>query len=80
MENTAPWQALVKHYESLSKTPLSELLKDDSRNKKFNVELDNLLFDYSRQKANEETMQLLENLIKEVDVRKKVEQMFSGVL
>jgi len=78
MESKNAWDELAKHWETLKGVHLRELLSDTKRNDKLRIEADNILYDFSHQKINEETITLLENLIKEKDVRKKVEKMFFG--
>jgi len=78
MESKNSWEELSKKWETIKKTHLSELLNDTKRNDKLRIEYGKILYDFSHQKVTEETLTLLESLLKEAGVHKKVEQMFAG--
>lgn len=79
MESKSAWEGLTKKWETLKKVHLSELLSDTKRNDKLRIEYGKILYDFSHQKIDEEALGLLQSLLKEADVHKKVEQMFAGV-
>ena len=57
------WQALNKHAESVRGLHLRELFAHDpKRFERFNLRLDDLLLDYSKNRVTEETMRLLVDL------------------
>jgi glucose-6-phosphate isomerase len=62
----------------LSKTHLRELLKDSERNNTLSIIYDNILFDYSHEKIDTETLELLVKLAEERKIKEKFQAMFSG--
>ena len=73
------WQALAKHYESIKHMHMRELFaKDPARFERFSLIVDDFLLDYSKNRIDAETMQLLQNLAKERDVEGQRTRMFRG--
>ncbi len=73
------WKKLERHYKSFRKTEMRDMFKKDpQRAEKFSISLDNLTFDYSKNRINERTMKYLLTLAKERKVAEKIQQMFSG--
>lgn len=65
-----------KDYKSIPH--LRELLKDNDRNDKFKVKLENLVLDYSHTKLDQSMLNKLLEIYKEKNVSEKFESMFSG--
>ena len=79
LPQTAEWQALQKHYESIKDSQMRDMFaKDPERFKKFSLKLENMLLDYSKNRINEETMKLLIELAKASGVEEAREKMFTG--
>lgn len=79
LPQTAEWQALQKHYESIKDVQMRDMFaKDPERFNKFSLKLENILLDYSKNRINEETMKLLVELAKASGVEEAREKMFSG--
>ena len=79
LPQTAEWQALQKHYESIKDSQMRDMFaKDPERFKKFSLKLENMLLDYSKNRINEETMKLLVELAKASGVEEAREKMFTG--
>ena len=79
LPQTAEWQALQKHYESIKDSQMRDMFaKDPERFNKFSLKLENMLLDYSKNRINEETMKLLVDLAKASGVEEAREKMFTG--
>jgi glucose-6-phosphate isomerase len=73
------WQALARHAASVRNTHLRDLFKADPvRFRRFSRCELNLLFDFSRQRVSEETLQLLFALAEARGLRGRIDAMFSG--
>ncbi|MDD3952526.1 MAG: glucose-6-phosphate isomerase [Lentisphaeria bacterium] len=76
---TAAWQKLAAHYNSIRECTLSRLFADDpKRAEKFSIEFSDLFLDYSKNLITEETMRLLVKLAKDSGLPQAIEDMFSG--
>jgi glucose-6-phosphate isomerase len=74
------WQNLEKHYAAMKPVQMRDLFeKDPERFKKFSLEFEGLLFDFSKNRVTEETMTLLRSLAAERDVAGWAKKMFEGV-
>ena len=79
LPQTAEWQALQKHYETIKESQMRDMFaKDPERFNKFSLKLENMLLDYSKNRINEETMKLLVDLAKASGVEEAREKMFTG--
>lgn len=79
LPQTAEWQALLKHYEEIKDSQMREMFaKDPERFNKFSIKLENVLFDYSKNRIDEKTMKLLVELAKASGVEEARTKMFSG--
>jgi glucose-6-phosphate isomerase len=79
MPATITWQALKAHRKTWNTLQLRELFdQDKKRFARFSLNLDDLLFDYSKNLVTAETMKLLVNLAKENRVELMREAMFAG--
>jgi glucose-6-phosphate isomerase len=76
---TKAWGKLEDHYKKISKTHLRELFEEDpERFHKFSLQLEDILFDYSKNRISEKTVQLLLDLAEECELDKAISAMFSG--
>ena len=71
-------KALTENYKKLSSTHLRNLLSDASRNEKLKLEFNDILFDYSHQKVDAETVKLLGELAEETKIKERFKEMFRG--
>ena len=79
LPQTAEWQALQKHYETIKDSQMRDMFaKDPERFNKFSLKLENMLLDYSKNRINEETMKLLVDLAKASGIEEAREKMFTG--
>jgi len=78
--NSAEWNAVKQHHQEIAgKFCMKEAFsKDPHRFDKFSVTFNNLLFDYSKNLIDEQTIPLLIALANRADLQKKTEAMFSG--
>ena len=73
------WQALQTHFETMKDEEMRSLFNNDpERFSKFSLKLDDLLFDYSKNRITAETRELLLELAKEANVAEMRDKMFSG--
>jgi glucose-6-phosphate isomerase len=73
------WQALVAHARAMSNVHMRELFAaDPDRFRRFSLELDGLLLDYSKHRITDETMRLLLDLARAVDLEGWRTRMFAG--
>ncbi len=73
------WRALAAHHAALSKRHLRDLFAaDPKRAERFSLDACGIHFDYSKNRATDETLQLLVRLADESDLRDRIYAMFRG--
>ncbi|MCC6695190.1 MAG: glucose-6-phosphate isomerase [Candidatus Hydrogenedentes bacterium] len=77
---TSPaWKALTSHYAEIEPLQMRDLFaQDPKRFETFSLRLDDMLFDYSKNRITEETVRLLVELARERGVAEQTAAMFSG--
>ncbi|MFM9840004.1 MAG: glucose-6-phosphate isomerase [Cyclobacteriaceae bacterium] len=76
---TNAWQKLTAHFLSMQATHLRELFEEDAnRFEKFQLKLDDILIDYSKNIITQETIDLLIELANETELATAIEAMFRG--
>ena len=76
---TPAWDALLKHHAQIEHTHLRELFDDDpERGDEFTVSVGDLYIDYSKHRITRETVKLLIDLAKAVDLEQHRDAMFDG--
>lgn len=76
---TNAWNALEQHFQTIQHTSIKELFAQNvNRFEEFSIQYPSLLVDYSKNRINAETIQLLVDLAKEMDVDAAIQQMFEG--
>ena len=79
LTTTPAWADLQNHYEHILNQNLVESFKNDPhRYEKFSLSLRDILFDYSKNRIDDDTMPLLINLAKQANLETKINAMFSG--
>jgi glucose-6-phosphate isomerase len=79
LEDKKSWQALHEHAQKNAHLHLSKILTDEpDRFDNFSRGSGNLLLDFSKQRINPETFQLLCDLVRECDLNNWIEKLFSG--
>jgi len=79
---TSAWQLLQRHFEEeMIDCNLNDLFTDNlNRFDYYSIELDHLLFDYSKNLISNKTLQLLFQLAEEVKLSEGISAMFEGAL
>jgi glucose-6-phosphate isomerase len=73
------WQALRFHHAAIETTHMREMFQDDpARYEKFSLKLDDLLFDYSKNRINGQSIKLLIELAEQAGLQAWIERMFRG--
>lgn len=76
---TLAWQKLTSQFLTMQATHLRELFaEDEKRFEKFQVQLDDILVDYSKNLITEETIETLLDLAKETELQAAINGMFHG--
>ncbi len=73
------WQALHEHQRAMAGVHMRELFaRDPQRFENFSLHVGDILFDYSKNRVNHETLRLLCDLARQAGVPAKIEAMFTG--
>ena len=76
---TKAWNELEKHFQTIEKQSIKDLFTlNKDRFEEFSIQYPSLLVDYSKNRINAETIQLLIDLAKEMGVDEAIKQMFEG--
>jgi glucose-6-phosphate isomerase len=79
LTETAPWKALEAHHREIGEVHMRELFAaDPNRFDHFSIELDDLLFDFSKNRVDESTIGLLVDLARASGVGEAAHAMFVG--
>ncbi|WP_462327567.1 glucose-6-phosphate isomerase [Desulfobaculum sp.] len=79
LTQSAAWKALKAHYDSIKDVHMRELFDaDPHRFESFSLRLEDILFDYSKNRITQETMDLLLALARERGLTAKRDAMFAG--
>lgn len=73
------YQALQTHFGHIAEEHMQDwFAKDPSRFNKFSLEIDGILFDFSKNRITQETLNLLFNLAREARLEQKITALFAG--
>ena len=76
---TAVWQKLQNHFQEIKNVSMKTMFAADAnRTQKFNLQWNDFLLDYSKNRINQETQNLLLKLANEVDLKSAIAAYFSG--
>lgn len=76
---TSAWKNLQAHYEEIQHTSIKELFEaNPKRFEQFSIQYPSLLVDYSKNRINNETIELLVELAKQMGLDNAIQQMFNG--
>lgn len=76
--NLPSWTALQDHFEDIKNVQLRSLFESSDRFNSFSVQFNDILLDYSKNRINQKTMSLLNELAIERGVKKGIDEMFLG--
>jgi len=78
---TPSWQALQQHKQLFENVRMNDLFfNDPERFNRFSIQLDSLLFDYSKNIITENTLEILLELARDCRLKEATEAMFTGEL
>lgn len=78
-DRTKSWKKLKDHHKKMARVQMRELFeKDPGRFKTFSTRFDDILFDYSKNRITEKTLQYLLQLAEECGLQQAISSMFSG--
>ncbi|MCL7762294.1 glucose-6-phosphate isomerase [Polaribacter sp. Z014] len=75
---TNAWTALTNHFNDIKDIKIKDLYKDEDRKEDFSLIFDDLSVDFSKNRVTKETIDLLLDLAKEVDLKDAIEKQFAG--
>jgi glucose-6-phosphate isomerase len=76
---TDSWRQLKEHYEEMKDLSMKNLFREEAdRFSKFSTSIDDIVFDYSKNRINDRTIGLLLKLAEECKVKEAIEGMFNG--
>ncbi|TBX71075.1 glucose-6-phosphate isomerase [Flavobacterium silvisoli] len=77
--STHAWQKLQHHFSQVQNVSMSEMFAgDNTRAEKFHIRWNDFLVDYSKNRVNQETLQLLLELAYEANLKEAIIEYFSG--
>ena len=76
---TDSWKKLKEHFNQISKQKIEDHFQiNKNRGKEFSTNCNEILFDYSKNKINKETINLFNDLLKEINFFDSVKKYFKG--
>ena len=73
------WLALKEHYDEIKDIHMRDMFESDSeRFTKYSLELDDILYDFSKNRINDKTTELLYRLADDVKLSDWIEKLFNG--
>jgi len=76
---TKSWEDLKNHFNKFKGTSISDLfVNDPNRFKNFSINFGDLLLDFSRNRINDETLDIFEKLAEEIKLSDAIESYFNG--
>src|SRR5215831_5558443 len=77
--HTRAWKKLEQHHKKVKRLQMNDLFAaDPDRFKKFSLRVEDILFDYSKNRITEKTMHILMSLAEECGLDEAITAMFSG--
>jgi glucose-6-phosphate isomerase len=79
LSSSPAWMALGWHYQELEHLHMRDLFaQDPQRFDRFSLRFEDILFDFSKNRITERTLELLLDLARQANLSKRIEAMFSG--
>lgn len=77
--STAAWHQLQLHYATMKNVSMTEMFSlDKTRAAKFNIQWNDFLLDYSKNRITQDTLNLLQDLAKEANLKEAITSYFEG--
>ena len=77
--STTAWNEIQNHFETMKNVSMKKMFQEDpSRASKFHIKWNDFLIDYSKNRINQETMDLLIKLANEVHLKEAISGYFDG--
>ncbi|MBP8156939.1 MAG: glucose-6-phosphate isomerase [Flavobacterium sp.] len=77
--NTTAWEKLNQHYAQMKNVSMKEMFTNDTtRAEKFHIQWHDFLVDYSKNIINQDTLNLLQDLAREANLKEAITQYFNG--
>jgi glucose-6-phosphate isomerase len=77
--STTAWKEIQNHFETMKNVSMKNMFQEDaSRASKFHIKWNDFLIDYSKNRINQETMDLLLKLANEVHLKEAISGYFDG--
>lgn len=74
---TTEYMELLKHFKENKDITIKDLFKENEQ-RKFNIEFDDVFFDYSKNRISDETIKLLLKFAEKMNLKTEIERMYSG--
>lgn len=79
LTQSTTWKALEEHFKDISQSHMRDMFAEDpERFEKFSLKLNDILFDYSKNIINSQSMEHLYQLAEDCDIGRWIERMFAG--
>ncbi|UCF01384.1 MAG: glucose-6-phosphate isomerase [Deltaproteobacteria bacterium] len=79
LTSLSAWKTLAEHYQEVGRLPMRDLFaRDPERFDRFSLRLEDILFDYSKNRITEKTIELLIELARQAGLAEKIVAMFAG--
>ncbi|MEJ2292152.1 MAG: glucose-6-phosphate isomerase [Deinococcales bacterium] len=79
LTDSAAWTRLSQHFDEVKDLRMRDLFaRDPQRFQRFHLRLDDILFDFSKNRITEETVQLLLALARQAGLEDRIRAMFAG--
>ncbi len=79
LTDSPAWKSLAQHFDELEPVHMRTLFEEDpGRFERFTLRMDDLLFDYSKNRIRPETMKRLVALAEEAELPERIQNMFRG--
>ena len=76
---TKAWQKLQKHFKEMENVSMKTMFEEDKfRTQKFHIHWNKFLLDYSKNRINQQTIDLLLELAEEVNLKEAISKYFEG--
>ena len=75
---TSSWKSLKSHFNEIKDVDMKEMFRNGKKAKDFTINWDDFSIDFSKNRLNSKTLDLLLNLASECNLKHAIEQQFSG--